>query len=71
MLRYLRVWTSDSRGTTSIEYAILAALISCGIIASTRTLGNNLAGFYSAVASGLDGSSSAATSSPPQAERRT
>ncbi len=64
MLRCLRLWTSDDRGVTSIEYAILAALISCGIIASTRTLGNNLAGVFSAVASGLD---SSATVAPPAA----
>ena len=67
MARRLCSWTRDDRGTTSIEYAILAALISCGIIVSTRTIGGNLTRVYAAVADGLGSSEATAAPAPAAA----
>ena len=65
MRKRLRLWTNDLRGTTSIEYAILVALISCGIVVSSRSLGGNLAATYYAVANGFGGGGT--VNAPPPA----
>ncbi len=59
----LRLWMRDDRGATSIEYAVLAALISCGILVSVRSVGANLSGVYAAIADGLSGGGAVAV--PP------
>ena len=44
----------DESGTTAIEYACIATLISIAIIGAVRTLGNNLNSlFFQKVASNL------------------
>jgi len=41
-MRSLKALIADIRGATAIEYGLLAALISVGIIAGVGTFGNNL-----------------------------
>jgi pilus assembly protein Flp/PilA len=42
VMRSLKALIADIRGATAIEYGLLAALISVGIIAGVGTFGNNL-----------------------------
>lgn len=46
-------FTNDERGVTSIEYALLAALIFSVIVIAVTTTGTNLAALYSAVAAAI------------------
>ncbi|MDR7145538.1 Flp family type IVb pilin [Rhizobium sp. BE258] len=41
-MRSLKALIADIRGATAVEYGLLAALISVGIIAGVGTFGNNL-----------------------------
>ncbi len=43
----------DERGATAIEYALIAALISIGIIAGSKSLGTTLSTTFSSVASNI------------------
>jgi pilus assembly protein Flp/PilA len=47
--RFLR----DERGTTAIEYAIIASGVSIVIVGTVATLGTAVKGFYSSVANAL------------------
>jgi pilus assembly protein Flp/PilA len=47
--RFLR----DERGTTAIEYALIASGVSIVIVGTVATLGTAVKGFYSSVASAL------------------
>ncbi len=47
--RFLR----DDRGSTAIEYAIIASGVSIAIIGAVLTLGATIKGFYSSVATAL------------------
>lgn len=49
IIRFLR----DDSGATAIEYGLLAALIAVAIIATVRTLGDNLVATFEDVSSGL------------------
>jgi pilus assembly protein Flp/PilA len=40
----------DIRGTTAVEYALIAALIAVVIVVAVGTAGSNLAGLYNSVA---------------------
>lgn len=64
MVRNLRIrlrhLISDGRGTTTIEYALIAAIISLAIVVSINSVGNPVAGFFSSAASELDKANSAA-----------
>lgn len=42
VMRSLKALIADIRGATAVEYGLLAALISVGIIAGVGTFGNNL-----------------------------
>jgi pilus assembly protein Flp/PilA len=44
---------SDEQGATAIEYGLLAALISVVIIAAVTTLGTNLKGIFTTIATKL------------------
>ena len=44
----------DESGATAIEYGLIAALISVGIIAAAGTLGNSISNTFNAVSSNLD-----------------
>jgi pilus assembly protein Flp/PilA len=49
LLRFLR----DQRGATAIEYAIIAAGISIGIVAAVNSVGTALSSKFSAISSSL------------------
>ncbi|HVV64932.1 MAG TPA: Flp family type IVb pilin [Rhizomicrobium sp.] len=40
---------ADETGTTAIEYAVIASLISIAIVAGAETLGNSLKSFFESV----------------------
>ena len=43
----------DESGATAIEYGLIAALISVGIIAAATTLGNGLSGLFNGIGTKL------------------
>lgn len=49
----------DESGATAIEYGLIAALISVGIIAAATTLGNGLSNLFTGIGGKLDGSANA------------
>lgn len=49
----LRRFVSDRSGATAIEYALIASGISIVIVGTVATLGSNVKGFYSNVATAL------------------
>jgi pilus assembly protein Flp/PilA len=53
LLQCLRAPGGDERGATSIEYALLAALIAVAIVFSATTLGRQVAVPFQNVGSGL------------------
>jgi pilus assembly protein Flp/PilA len=52
-LQYLRCLITDSRGVTAIEYGLIAALIAVAAVVVMGTVGTNLSGVFSQVASSL------------------
>jgi len=52
-LQYLRCLITDSRGVTAIEYGLIAALIAVAAVVVMTTVGTNLSGVFSQVASSL------------------
>ena len=44
---------NDESGATAIEYGLIAALISVGIIAAATTLGNGLSGLFTGIGTKL------------------
>jgi pilus assembly protein Flp/PilA len=51
--RSLRRFAADTSGATAIEYALIASGISIAIVGTVATLGTNVKGFYSNVATSL------------------
>ena len=49
----LRSFLLDESGATAIEYGLIAALISVGIIAAATTVGNNLQSVFTSIGDGL------------------
>ena len=47
-------FAKDESGATAIEYGLIAALISVGIILAVTTLGNNLRDVFTTVGNALD-----------------
>ncbi len=47
-------FVSDESGATAIEYGLIAALISVGIIAAASTVGNNLGSLFNDIGKRLD-----------------
>lgn len=47
-------FAKDESGATAIEYGLIAALISVGIILAVSTLGNNLANVFGTVGNALE-----------------
>jgi pilus assembly protein Flp/PilA len=43
----------DQRGTTAIEYALIASLISIGILAAATSVGTTLTGVFLSVSTAL------------------
>lgn len=50
---------SDESGATAIEYGLIAALISVGIIAAATTLGNGLSNLFTGIGGELETGASA------------
>lgn len=44
---------ADRRGTTAIEYALIASLISMGILTAATTMGTTLTATFNSVATAL------------------
>lgn len=49
----LRCFVRDESGATAIEYALIASGISVAIVGTVATLGSNVKGYYSSVATAL------------------
>ena len=49
----MRRWFRDKSGATSIEYALLAALMSVLLIAAVRSIGISTGGVFNQVSSGF------------------
>lgn len=49
----MRQFAADRRGATSIEYALIASLLSIVILGAVTTMGTTLSTFFSSVASGF------------------
>lgn len=49
-------FVQDESGATAIEYGLIAALISVGIIAAATTLGNGLSNIFSGIGNKLSNS---------------
>lgn len=47
----LRDFARDERGNVAIEYGLILALVSLGIIAATTQLGQSVSGFFQSLAS--------------------
>ena len=47
----LRNFAREERGNVAIEYGLILALISIGIIAATTQLGQSVSGFFQSLAS--------------------
>lgn len=65
--RTLHRLRDDRRGTTSIEYCVIAGLIALGLVLSLGTIGGSLGSVFSAVAGGLDGNTPQTAPSPSHA----
>lgn len=53
MRRLFRRFIRDDSGVTSIEYAVIASLISIGIVSAASTIGGTLQNTFTTVASNL------------------
>ena len=53
MSQYLRRFWNDHSGATAIEYGLIAALIAIAAVVIMGTVGTNLSGVFSQVASSL------------------
>ncbi len=58
-MKTLSRFMNDESGATAIEYGLIAALISVGIIAAATTLGNGLSNLFSGIGGNLDTAASA------------
>ncbi len=53
MYRILSAFRADERGTTAIEYAIVASMLSVVIVAAVRAIGTNLSTIFTSVSTGF------------------
>lgn len=53
MRQLLKTFRDDEAGTTAIEYALIASIVSMSIVASLQLVGPNLNVYYNKVATGL------------------
>lgn len=53
-LNAVRRFSSDERGVTAIEYALIAALVAVGIIAATTGLGDAISGLFNDIRTKLN-----------------
>ncbi|HXQ50050.1 MAG TPA: Flp family type IVb pilin [Stellaceae bacterium] len=52
LISFLRL-LADERGTTAIEYALIASLISIAILTAATTMGTKLTNIFNSVSSAL------------------
>jgi pilus assembly protein Flp/PilA len=52
-------FAQDESGATAIEYGLIAALISVGIIVAATALGGSLSGLFNGISNTLDNSTDA------------
>lgn len=50
---WIAKWRADERGATAIEYALIAGVISIGILSAAMSLGTSLGGIFEAVVAGF------------------
>jgi len=53
MQNFVTRFMNDESGATAIEYGLIAALISVGIIAAATSLGNNVANKFNTVSNAV------------------
>ena len=58
-------FVKDESGATAIEYGLIAALISVGIIAAATTLGTNIGAVFNSIGTSLSGAIGGGTTTPP------
>lgn len=54
MGRVLTKFRADESGATSIEYAMIASVVSIAIVGVLSTMGVNVAGMFTAITGGLN-----------------
>lgn len=54
----------DESGATAIEYGLIAALISVGIIAGAQTIGSSIKGVFSDIGTKISGSGAGGAAAP-------
>jgi pilus assembly protein Flp/PilA len=59
MKNLLTKFKNDESGATAIEYGLIAALISVGIIVAVTALGNSLGNVFTGISGSLDGAMTA------------
>jgi len=57
MQNFVTRFMNDESGATAIEYGLIAALISVGIIAAATSLGDNVAAKFNTVSTAVAGAS--------------
>lgn len=55
---------TDESGATAIEYGLIAAIVSVGIIAALGKVSKSLNSTFSSVSTALDGASTSTTTTP-------
>jgi pilus assembly protein Flp/PilA len=53
MMTKLKRFVSDESGATAIEYGLIATLIAIAVIVAARSVGTNLAGTFTNIATNL------------------
>ncbi len=56
----------DESGATAIEYGLIAALISVGIIAGAQTIGSSLTRVFTNIGTQISGSGAPGAAAPPK-----
>lgn len=64
MFDLLKKFKNDESGATAIEYGLIAALISVGIIAGASAIGGNIAERFNTIGDALEKAGQPATESP-------
>lgn len=54
MMKFFKRFRKDESGATAIEYGLIAALISVGIITAAGTLGTSISGTFKTISDKMD-----------------
>ena len=52
-MKAIKRWRTSDDGATAIEYALIASVISIGILAAVTSLGTTLTGMFQAILAGF------------------